>query len=119
MKEHLYFYRVTQIISIFDGDSLRVELDLGRHLRDRWPLRLARINTPELRDPDPVKKAKAYAARDYLRNRLDTALAANLDIIIRSVKLEKYGRALAELYVEGVNINDELLQKGYAEPYKE
>ncbi len=117
MREHLFFYKVTKIISVFDADSLTVELSLGRHLRDRWPLRLARINAPEMRDPDPEQQARAYAARDYLRERLDTALATGQSIIIRSVKLEKYGRALAELYVDDVNINDELLQEGYAVIY--
>ena len=44
-------------------------------------------------------------------------MAAGAEIIIHSVKLEKYGRALAELYIDGVNINDELVEKGYAKPY--
>jgi endonuclease YncB( thermonuclease family) len=117
MKEHLYYYRVVGIVSIFDGDSLTVQISLGRHLKDRWTLRLARINTPELRDADPALKAKAYEARDYLRGRLEAAMAAGADVIIHSVKLEKYGRALSELFVDGVNINDELVQKGYAVTY--
>jgi micrococcal nuclease len=117
VREHLYYYRAVGVIDVYDGDTIRVIVSLGRKLKDEWPCRLARVNTPELRDPDPVAKAKAYEARDYLRSRLEAAMAAGVDVIIHSVKLEKYGRSLAELYIDGVNINDELVEKGYAVTY--
>jgi micrococcal nuclease len=119
MTEHLYYYRVVDVVSVYDADSLRVIVSLGRKLKDEWPLRLNRIDAPEMRDPDETIKVKAYEARDYLRGRLEAAMAAGADIIIHSVKLEKYGRALAELYVDGVNINDELVALGLAVPYGE
>jgi endonuclease YncB( thermonuclease family) len=118
MREHLYYYRVVNVVSVYDGDSLRVIVSLGRKLKDEWPLRLNRIDAPEMRDPDETIKAKAYEARDYLRGRLEAAMAADVDVIIHSVKLEKYGRALVELYVGDVNINDELIEKGYAVAYQ-
>lgn len=117
MTKHLYYYRVTEIKSVFDGDTCTFKVSLGRRLKDEWPCRLARIDTPEIRDPDPLVRAKAYAARDYLRGRLDTAMASSANVIIHSVKLEKYGRALVELYVDDVNINDELLDLRLAVPY--
>jgi len=117
MTEHLFFYRVTQFVDAHDADTIRVIVSLGRKLKDEWPCRLARINAAEVRDPDPEIRAKAYAARDYLRGRLTAAMAAGADVIIHSVKLEKYGRALVELYIDGVNINDELLELGLAEAY--
>jgi micrococcal nuclease len=117
MREHLYYYRVVGVISVFDGDTCTFKVSLGRKLKDEWPCRLARVDTPEMRDPDEAIKAKAYEARDYLRARLEAAMAAGVDVIIHSVKFEKYGRALVELYVDGVNINDELVQKGYAVAY--
>ncbi len=117
MQEHLFFYRVTQIIRVHDGDSCRLVLDMGFKTYAEKATRLARINAPEMRDPDPEVKTKAYAARDYLRERLGAAMAAGGDVIIHSVKLEKYGRALIELFVDGVNINDELVQEGHAVTY--
>ncbi len=112
MHHHLFYYKVTQVLSVYDGDTLTVQVSLGRHLRDRWTLRLARIDTPEMRDADPEVRAKAYAARDYLRGRLDAAMSTGSEVIIHSVKLEKYGRALCELYIDDTNVNDEMLALG-------
>lgn len=117
MHEHLFYYRVAEVMSVYDADTCTFKVSLGRKLKDEWPCRLARIDTPEMRDPDPEVRAKAYAARDYLRGRLEAAMAAGADVIIHSVKLEKYGRALVELYIDSVNINDELLEMGLAEAY--
>jgi endonuclease YncB( thermonuclease family) len=119
MHEKLYYYRVTGIVSVFDGDTTTLQVSLGRHLKDRWPCRLARINTMELYEKDPEKRSRAVAARDYLRGRLEAAMAEGTLIVIHSIKLEKYGRALVELYIGETNINDELLSLGLAEPYAE
>jgi endonuclease YncB( thermonuclease family) len=117
MHEKLYYYRVTGVVSVFDGDTTTLQVSLGRHLKDRWPCRLARINTPEIRSPVLELQAKAYAARDYLRGRLEAAVTSGTLIVIHSIKLEKYGRALVELYIGETNINDEMLELGLAEPY--
>jgi micrococcal nuclease len=118
MHERLYYYRVTDVISVFDGDTCTLQVSLGRHLKDRWPCRLARIDTPELRDPDLDKKGEAREAREYLRGRLSEAMRSGSFVVIHSVKLEKYGRALVELYIDEVNINDEMLEMGLAGPYE-
>jgi len=117
VHSNLYHYKILEVVSVYDADSLTVQVSLGRHLRDRWTLRLARINAPEMRDPDPEVRVKAYAARDYLRGRLEAAMSTGSEVIIHSVKLEKYGRSLAELYIDDVNINDELLEMGLAVIY--
>jgi hypothetical protein len=38
VREHLYFYRVVNVVSVYDADSLRVIVSLGRKLKDEWPL---------------------------------------------------------------------------------
>jgi endonuclease YncB( thermonuclease family) len=35
----------------------------------------------------------------------------------RDLGVGKYGRCLGVLFIEGVNINEHLLQEGYAKPY--
>lgn len=117
MHDRLYYYRVKEVVSVHDGDSCRLVIDMGFKMYAEHPCRLARIDTPEMRSPDPELQAKAVEARDYLRGLLEGAMSAGADVVIHSVKLEKYGRALCELYIEGMNVNDELLELGFAKPY--
>ncbi len=64
MEGQLYYYKA-KIISVYDGDTVRVDIDLGL---STWikneKLRLARINAPELRGDE---REAGMAARDFLR----------------------------------------------------
>ncbi len=75
-------------------------------------VRLACIDTPELRgkraDPIPAK-----AARDYLNG-----LVAGEEVSIRRITKDRYGRTVAELFKDGVNIQELLVSKGFARLYE-
>ena len=75
-------------------------------------IRLACINTPELRGKraDPIK---ALAAKDYLNN-----LVAGSKITIRRITEDKYGRTIAELSKGDINIQEKLVEKGFASIYE-
>jgi len=110
----MYNYRIDAVRSVYDGDTIRVDLDLGFGviLRNQ-AIRLKGIDTPEIRG---VKdKAPGYAARDALENRLKTADT----LFIRTYKDRKgkYGRWLGELFENGENINVWLVQSGFAKVY--
>ncbi|MEN7974163.1 MAG: helix-turn-helix domain-containing protein [Verrucomicrobiota bacterium] len=112
----LYHY-VAQVLSVYDGDTCRVDIDLGMGTWIRnEKLRLSRINAPEMTGPE---KARGTVARDALRE-----LILGREVIIETIKDKrgKYGRYLAEIWLpenDGfININDLLVAKGYAE-YKE
>ena len=79
---------------------------------DGEKIRLACIDTPELRgkraDPIPAK-----AARDYLNG-----LVAGEEVSIRRITKDRYGRTVAELSKDGVNIQEQLVDKGFASVYK-
>ncbi len=79
---------------------------------DGEKIRLACIDTPELRgkraDPIPAK-----AARDYLNG-----LVAGEEVSIRRITKDRYGRTVAELSKDGVNIQERLVDKGFASVYK-
>lgn len=116
MDEKLYFYKA-KVISVYDGDTCRVDIDLGLKIWLRNErIRLSRINTPELHG---AEKEKGLQARDYLRK-----LVLDKDIFLQTAKDRqgKYGRYLGELWIpiDGAwtNVNDMLVQKGFAE-YKE
>tara|TARA_B100000965_G_scaffold366698_1_gene352074 strand:+ start:334 stop:807 length:474 start_codon:yes stop_codon:yes gene_type:complete len=75
-------------------------------------IRLACINTPELRGKraDPIR---AKAAKDYLND-----LVADSRVIIRRIKQDRYGRTIAELSKGPINIQEHLVEKGFASIYE-
>ncbi len=114
MKQHLYFYRAT-VISVYDGDTIRVNLDLGfKTWIKNEKIRLARINAPELRG---TERESGLRARDFLREQI-----LGKEVVLQTLKDRqgKYGRYLAEIWLEKegrwVNINDLLVEKGFAVP---
>ncbi len=57
-------------------------------------------------------RIKAFAARDRLKE-----LLTGKQIIVYSHKLDKWGRPLVSIYVEGNNINEQMVNEGFAVPY--
>ena len=94
----------TIIKSCYDGDTCTTSK--GEKIR------LACIDSPELKgdkaNPIPAKKA-----RDYLNN-----LIANKLVSIKRITFDKYGRTVAELYKDEINIQKLLVDKNLAKIYK-
>ena len=94
----------TLIKSCYDGDTCTTSK--GEKIR------LACIDSPELKgdkaNPIPAKKA-----RDYLNN-----LIANKLVSIKRITFDKYGRTVAELYKDEINIQKLLVDKNLAKIYK-
>ncbi len=111
----MWTYRVKEIIKIYDGDTITVLVDVGFHVTIKETFRLLHIDTPELRGEE---REQGLIARDWLRERLSTAMENN-GIIIKTYKDSKgkYGRYLAEIYVDDININQQLIAEGLAVPY--
>ena len=118
----MYTYKL-DITSIYDGDTLNGVVDLGFNIRMDIKVRLARINTPEIRTKDLDEKARGYAARDFLRELVKNHLEKGGHFLVQTTKKGKYGRWVAELLYDinwhsPKNINDMLVEEGHAE-YKE
>ena len=112
-KDAELFHYTAFVQSVFDGDTCRVDIDLGLGIWLRnEKLRLVRINAPEMTGSG---RALGTASRDFLRELID-----GREIIIETVKDQrgKYGRYLAEIWIEqeGVwmNVNDALVAAGHA-----
>ena len=108
MDESLYCYRAT-VVAVYDGDTIRCDIDLGFHCWIKSErLRLARIDAPEIRGED---RAKGLITRGWLRQKL-----LGKTVIIQTLRDRqgKYGRFLAEVILDGVNINDQLVAEGLA-----
>lgn len=107
-----YIYEV-EVVSVYDGDTITVDIDLGFSIwiKDK-SLRLYGLDAPEVRGST---RERGLAVRDWLRAKISQGRA----IVIESIKDEpdKYGRYLAVLYVDGVNINQQMLDERLAIPY--
>jgi len=106
----LYTYEAI-VTGVYDGDSITLKCDLGYKITYEIKVRLYGIDTPELRGSS---REKGLEARDFLRE-----LILDKKIIFHSIKDRKgkYGRYLGIIYLDDININDLLLDKGFAEPY--
>lgn len=108
-----------EIVKIVDGDTVDVDIDLGfqtwaRNIR----LRLNRIDAYETRlykGTTEEEKEKGLLAKSKLE---EMVLTTPDKVVVQTVGRGKYGRWIAELTIDGVNISDHLVKLGYA-IYKE
>jgi len=114
----LDFLYPAKIERIIDGDTIVVDLYLGLGaVLDDQHIRFYGIDAWETRGE---KREKGLKAKEYLEERLSKG---QIEIEIRPEWDQngrgKYGRWLGIVYVDGVNINAELVEKRHAEEYEE
>lgn len=113
-KQKAVFKYNAKVLSVIDGDTIKVTIDLGFDVLINATVRLYGINTNELKSKDAKLRESAIDAKVYLSNRLigKTVVA---ETFIN--KKEKYGRYLANIYLNDILINTEMINKGYAVAY--
>lgn len=100
-----------KIISVYDGDTVKAIFPLNGVLY-KWNCRLTGIDTPEIRTSDRLQKKFGYEVRDHLRNKI-----LNKVVTLKCQDLDKYGRLLTEIWIGEQNINQWLIDSGYAFAY--
>lgn len=111
-----YSYTAT-VTDVYDGDTFTLDFEIGFSLRYEDVIRLARVDTPELRGEE---RPRGIKVRDAVEK-----LILNKRVIAQTDKDDrgKYGRLLSEIYFQDlacqcwVNLSDYLLQRGMAELY--
>jgi micrococcal nuclease len=111
----MYQYEAT-IRRWVDGDTVDVDIDLGFGLvYSNQRLRLYGINAPEQRTRDLDEKEKGLAATTYVNE----VAPVGSKVTITTHKEGKYGRILAEVFLEDqTNLNSLLTEVGHAERYE-
>ena len=111
----MYEYRVAEILRVVDGDTVDLSIDLGFYLLKQERVRVAGIDAPESRTRNLAEKKLGLEAKDYVQKRLATAEK----IVIRTEKIDKYGRYLGWLYLDGAatSLNEQMICEGYAWGY--
>ncbi len=110
----VYSYKAV-VLRWFDGDTVRVELDLGFDVSVRKTVRLAGVDAPELRAGDVSEKTRARTALAF------AASLAPPGSVVQATTVpagDKYGRFLADLRTDdGEDVATALVQAGHAVAY--
>ena len=121
-RKSCYNFRVTEINRVLDGDTIDVTIDLGFDLFKKERVRVAGVDTPEKRTRDLEEKELGIDATNWLKEKLEGALAGEDQLTIRTELVGgvgKYGRLLGWLYIgDGdVSLNEQMIEEGYAWAY--
>lgn len=105
-----YKYKA-RIVAVYDGDTVTASIDLGFSIKFETKLRLYGIDTPEIRGEE---RPDGLVSRDWLRDKV-----LGKEVVIQTYKdrTGKYGRYLATIYLDNVNLNVQLIEEGLAESY--
>jgi micrococcal nuclease len=95
-----------ELVKIVDGDTLRLDIDLGYTIRCRRDVRLLGVDTPEVRGPE-------REAGKYVKRKVEEFFQGYTELIVHSLNFStgKYGRNLCEIWVSGNSLNRYLLDR--------
>ena len=101
---------------VVDGDTVDVVLNLGFDIMYKSRVRLYGIDTPESRTRNLDEKARGKMAGAFLKNAIDTG-----EKVVIQTKLKdsrgKFGRVLGNIIVDGININQLMIDNYHAAAY--
>jgi len=125
----MYEYRA-KVLSVQDGDTVTLDIDLGLSVHVHERCRLYGINAPETHGvrKDSEEYKRGMEAAEFLRNMIE-----GKEVLIRTHKDKKgkYGRYLVEIFEYAVTdgrfgpifprlltrVNAEMVKAGHAVPY--
>ncbi len=121
-RKSCYNFRVIKIDKVLDGDTIDVTIDLGFDLYKKERVRVAGVDTPEKRTRDLEEKALGIDATNWLKDKLESAIEGDDDLVIRTELhggVGKYGRLLGWLYLADaeLSLNEQMITEGYAWEY--
>lgn len=103
-----------QIVEVYDGDTFKIDLPSQHPLfGDDISVRVAGIDTPELKGSSDEVKALAYKAK----NRTQELLSDAKRIELKNPQRDKYFRVLAEVWIDGESLSEKLKSDGLAKDY--
>ncbi len=102
------------VIKVYDGDTITIasKLPYPESPIYRFSVRLNGIDCPEIKGKDENEKECAKIAKEEM-----TKLAFKEIVTLKNVQTEKYGRILADVYVNDINLNNHLLEQRLAVKY--
>jgi micrococcal nuclease len=103
-----------QVVKVYDGDTITIasKLPYKKSPLYRFSVRLNGIDCPEIKGKTDDEISIAKEARDKL-----SAMIMNKQVILKNVATEKYGRVLADVYLDNLHINQWLIDSRLAVKY--
>jgi len=105
-----------EVKRVVDGDTVDVILDLGFDILYKSRVRLYGMDTPESRTRNKYEKARWKMAKAFLEDAIN-----NGNTVVIQTKLKdsrgKFGRVLGDVVVDGVNINQSMVDNHHAVKY--
>jgi|TARA_R110000868_G_scaffold95975_6_gene263972 micrococcal nuclease len=101
---------------VVDGDTIDVVLDLGFDIMFKSRVRLYGIDTPESRTRDLDEKARGKMAGAFLKEAVENGSKVVIETKLKDSR-GKYGRVLGNVVVDGLNINEAMIEKFLAVAY--
>ncbi len=128
----------SKIVDIYDGDTCSIVINLdGKYLKFKF--RCLGYDSPEIKPPlssnnrpyliDLAIKSRNYfisrvtncdvdLLNHYSKKEVKELIISNTKIVsIKTYGWDKYGRLLGEIFIDGININNEMVEKKYAYKY--
>lgn len=109
MEENLYIYKGV-VERVVDGDTFDIIVQLGFGINTKQRFRLARVDTPEIRGEE--REQGLYVTR------VVEQLIEGKEVLLKSYKKGSFGRYIAEIWINEVNLSDHLLVENLAKPYE-
>ena len=110
-----------KVIKVYDGDTITIatklksdeNIKIDKCRVYRFSVRLNGIDTPEMKSKNENEKKHAILAKHFLSDRI-------LGEVVRleNVSIEKFGRVLADVYHNDVNMNELMITNNYAVAYQ-
>jgi micrococcal nuclease len=103
-----------KVIKVYDGDTITIASKLPYKSSEmyRFSVRLRGIDSPEIKSKSLAEKELAMNSKMALSN-----LILGQIVELKNVSTEKYGRILADVYIDNVNVNTWMLENKLALPY--
>lgn len=111
----MYEYSCT-VERVVDGDTIDVVLDLGFDILYKSRVRLYGIDTPESRTRNLDEKARGKMAAAFLKDAIDNGTKIVIQTKLKDSR-GKFGRVLGDVVVDGININQSMVDNYHAAAY--
>ena len=111
-----YQFKVRKLISVVDGDTIDVVIDLGFDCRTKQRVRLYGIDTPESRTRNTEEKKLGLAAKARLKELVKGASLLWIKTYREKGK-GKFGRCLGVVFADDICVNEQMIAEGHAREY--
>ena len=100
-----------RVVSVYDGDTITIVSYLGAELY-KFSVRVLGVDTPEMRGSSEYEKKLAVKAKNFVK-----LMCLDKVVELKNHGKEKYGRVLADVFVDGVSIGRKLIEADLAYEY--